>query len=392
MSDQPGPFGLTQEHRALQDVVRRFVDERVTPTVMDREANDEYPADLLPELADIGVLGMCIPEEYGGSDVDYIAYALVFEELARGWMGLASVVGSSTSGSYLIAQFGTPAQKSRYLPDLAAGRRVSGIALTEPEVGSDLKNVRMTARREGDVYIVNGTKTLITQARHASPLPTMVVTDPTVSPSHRGGMSLLLVEPGSPGYGVSRDIKKLGHRGLELCELVFDDAEVPADALLGGREGNGFQQMMSALDRGRIYMAAASTGIARACLEAAATYANQRVAFGAPIADHQAVQLRLARTATNVEASRLLTLSAAAKTQADGAARTETAMAKVFASEICVEAAMDAMRVHGGYGFTAEFPIERYYRDAALMPIGEGMNDILLFAVAADVLRKNRPV
>jgi alkylation response protein AidB-like acyl-CoA dehydrogenase len=378
--------GLTDDHHSLRDTVRQFVDRRVVPTAMRREQADEYPADLLPEMAALGIMGMSVPEEYGGSDVDYVSYGLVFEELARGWMGLASVVGSSASGAYLISQFGTDAQKNEYLPGLAAGERTSGIAMTEPSVGSDLKNIRLTAVRDGDNYVLNGTKTMITQARHASPLVVMVRTDPTAQPPHRGGMSLLLIEQTDVGYSVGKDMKKLGHKGLELCELSFEDAIVPADRLLGTTEGQGFYQMMSALDRGRIYMAGASIGIARASLEAATKYATERQAFGQRIGDFQAVKLKLANMALRIDASRLLMINASARTQLDGRASVESAMAKVFASETCIEASLEAMRIHGGYGYTTEFAVERFYRDAPLMAIGEGMNDILMLSVADSLL------
>jgi alkylation response protein AidB-like acyl-CoA dehydrogenase len=378
-------LGLTEDHEALRRVVRDFVDERVVPTAMEREAADEYPADLLPEMAELGIMGMSVPEEYGGSDVDYISYALVFEELARGWMGLASVVGSSASGAFLIGRYGTEEQKQKYLPELAAGQRTSGIAMTEPAVGSDLKNLRTTAVREGDTYVVNGTKTMITQARHAAPMLTLVRTDPAAVPAHRG-MSLVLVEQGIPGFAIGRDIKKLGHKGLELCELNFDNAELPAAQLLGDVEGQGFYQMMSALDRGRLYMAGASIGIARASLEAATRYAKEREAFGQLIGDYQAIKLKLANMALKIDAARLLTINAATKTQLEGRASVESGMAKVFASETAVESAMESMRIHGGYGFTTEFPVERYYRDAPLMVIGEGMNDILMLQVADSLL------
>jgi alkylation response protein AidB-like acyl-CoA dehydrogenase len=305
-------------------------------------------------------------------------------------MGLASVVSSSASGAFLIARYGTQQQKDTYLPGLATGTRTSGIAMTEPAAGSDLKNIRLTARRDGDSYIVNGTKTMITQARHAAPLVVMVRTDPTAEPPHRGGMSLMLVELETPGYTIGRDIKKLGHKGLELCEITFDNATVPVGQLLGDVEGQGFYQMMSALDRGRIYMAGASIGIARASLEAALRYAKEREAFGHPIADYQAVKLKLANMALRIDAARLLTINAAAKTQAEGRASAESAMAKVFASETCIDASLEAMRIHGGYGYTAEFPIERFYRDAPLMAIGEGMNDILMLSVADGLLAQIR--
>lgn len=386
---------LTDEHRALRDAVRRFVDDHVVPTVMRREREAEYPADLLPLLGELGVLGMSVPAEHGGSEVDLVGYALVFEELARGWMGLASVVGSSTPAAWLVARYGTPEQKDRYLPALACGAATGAMAMTEPSAGSDLRSIRMTARLDGDHYRVDGTKTMITHARHAAPLVLLVRTDPAADPPHHG-MSLLLVDRDTPGYTIGRDIGKLGHKGVELNELVLDGARVPAGRLLGGVEGRGFHQIMSALDRGRIYMAAASVGIARAALEAALAYTAQREQFGRVIADHQAVRLTLARMSTDVQAARLLTLDAAA--QLDEAARPQAApqrrgrasaacaMAKVFASEVAIRAATDAMRLHGGYGFTTEFPVERYYRDAPLMAIGEGMNDILLLTVADSLL------
>jgi alkylation response protein AidB-like acyl-CoA dehydrogenase len=382
VSDVPG---LTADHCALREVVRRFVERDVLPTVAERERADVYPSDLLPTLAELGVLGMSIPEEYGGSELDLVGYALVFEELARGWMGLASIVGSSGSGSWLLATYGTEEQRRRFLPDLSAGRRVSGIALTEPTTGSDLKAVKLQATRRGDHYVVTGTKTMITQARHADPLVVLTVTDPAATPPHRG-MSLLLVEQGTPGRSISTDIGKLGHRGVELCEVVFDEAQIPATNLLGEAEGRGLAQMLSALDRGRIYMAAASVGIARASLEAATRYASERETFGKPIGQHQAVKLKLARMAIAVSASRLLTLDAARRIDRDGRASSEAAMAKVLASETAIECSMDAMRILGGYGFTVDFPVERYYRDAPLMAIGEGTNEILQLLVADHLL------
>ena len=378
-------FAITEEHEALRDVVRQFVNTHVIPTASERDTRDEYPEDLLPGLAGLGVMGMSIPEEFGGSHVDMISYALAFEELARGWMGLASVVGSSASGAWLIAEYGTDAQKQEYLPELARGRRTSGIALTEPSAGSDLKAIRLAAKRADDHYLVSGSKTMITHARHASPLVVLVRTDTTGEIAHRG-MSLLLVEPGTAGYTIGRDLSKLGHKGVELCELQFDKARVPVGNLLGDVEGQGFYQMMSALDRGRIYMAGAATGIARASLEAAAQYAREREAFGQPIGNFQAIKLKLAQMSTNIEAARLLTLNAARLIQAEGRASTEAAMAKVFAAETAIGASLDAMRILGGYGYTTEFPVERYFRDAPLMAIGEGTNEILQLLIADGVL------
>lgn len=381
-------LGITDEQRALRDVVREFVDKRVVPTAAEREAGNEYPADLLPELGALGVMGMSIPEEYGGSDVDYVSYGLVYEELARGWMGLASVVGSSSPAAWLIARYGRADQKARYLPALASGAATSAMAMTEPSAGSDLKNLKMTALRDGDAYVLNGAKTMITHARHATPLVVLVRTDVEAEPAHRG-MSLLLVDLDTPGYTISRDIGKLGQKGPELCELSFDNAVVGELALIGEVEGQGFYQMMSALDRGRIYIAGASIGIARAALEAAVRYSAEREAFGSKLSDFQAVKLRLARMAMDIEAARLLMINAAVKTQMEGRASAESSMAKVFASEIAVTATLDAMRIHGGYGYTTEFPIERYYRDVTLNVIGEGANDVLMLTVA-DALLGNR--
>lgn len=383
MSDQTE---LSADRLALRAVVRRFVEREVLPTVAERERNATYPDDMLPALADMGVLGMSIPVEYGGSDLDMVSFALVFEELARGWMGLASVVGSSGSGGWLIARYGTADQRAMYLPELAAGQRMSGIALTEPATGSNLKAITMTAIRDGNHYVVSGTKTMITQARHADPLVVLAVTDPSATPVHHG-MSLLLVERQTPGCLIS-DIGKLGHKGVELCEVSFDEARVPTSQLLGDVEGQGLSQMLSALDRGRIYMAAASVGIARACLESAARYATQREAFGKVIAQHQAVQLKLAQMSIRIRASRLLTHDAARTIDSGQAGSEGAAMAKVFASETAIECAMEAMRVLGGYGFTLDFPIERYYRDAPLMAIGEGTNEILQLLIADHVIKE----
>jgi alkylation response protein AidB-like acyl-CoA dehydrogenase len=377
---------LEPEHIAIREAVWTFVEREVVPTAAARERADEYPADLLPALAELGVLGMTIPAEMGGSGLDLVAFALVFEELARGWMGLASVVGSSASGAWLIARYGTDAQRARYLAGLAAGQRMSGIALTEPSAGTDLKAVKLAATRRGDDYVVSGTKTMITQAAHADPLLVLAVTDTGASPRHHG-MSLLAVDRDTPGCSVTSTIGKLGHRGVELCEVTFDGACVPAENLLGGEEGRGLHQMLSALDRGRIYMAASSVGIARASLESAARYSIEREAFGKQIAQHQAIKLKLADMTIRVEAARALTLDAARMLDGGGPAGAQAAMAKVFASETAIHCSMEAMRVLGGYGFTIDFPVERYYRDAPLMAIGEGTNEILQLLVADHLLR-----
>ncbi|MBT2554184.1 acyl-CoA dehydrogenase family protein [Arthrobacter sp. ISL-5] len=381
--------GLTEDHVALRNMVKDFVDQRVVPTASEREEKNEYPADLIPELAELGMFGITISDEFGGSDMDYVSYGLIFEELARGWMALASLVYTTSSGGYLINNFGTQEQKQRFLPDIVAGKRMSGIAITEPSTGSDVKKIKLTARREGENYILNGSKIFITHARHADPLVVLVKTDPTIEPAHRGGLSLMLVEQNTPGVRYGSDYDKLGHRGLELCEVIFEDAVVPRSNLLGSEEGKGFYQMMGALDRGRIYMAGASTGIARASLEHALSYAKQRETFGKAIGEHQAIQIKLADMATKVEAARLLYINAALKTDVDGRASAESGMAKIFATEISVEVAYDAMRILGGYGYIKEFPVERYLRDAQLMPIGEGTNEILRVVLAKQLLSES---
>ncbi len=370
--------------------MRRFVEREVLPVVAERERADDYPGDLLPALAALGVLGMSIPEEHGGSAVDLVGYALVFEELARGWMGLASVVGSSQSGCWLLARFGTDDQRQRFLPDLAAGRRMSGIALTEPATGSDLKAITLRAERRGDAYVVNGTKTMITQARHADPLVVLAVTDPTVTPAHRG-MSLLLVEQGTPGWTVGRDITKLGHKGVELCELAFDDAVVPAANLLGGDRG-----LRALPDAGRARPRPHLHGRrqrrhrpGRARGARPATRPSGRPSARS-IGEHQAIKLKLAGMAIRVRAARLLTHAAAARIDREGRARSDAAMAKVFASETAIECSLEAMRVLGGYGYTTDFPVERLYRDAPLMAIGEGTNEILQLLIADELLAAAR--
>ncbi len=387
MADKFLPTGLTDEHVALRDMVRDFVDRRVIPIASELEKKNEYPDDLIDELASIGMFGICVSEEYGGSDVDYVSYGLIFEELARGWMALASLVYTTSSVAYLISTYGTDEQKQRFLPDIVAGKRMGAMALTEPSVGSDLKNLATTAVRDGEHYRVNGNKIFITHARHGNPIALMVKTDPTVEPAHRGGISLLLIEQGTEGFSFGSDFDKLGHRGLELCDLRFDDAIVPASNLLGVDEGKGFYQMMGALDRGRIYMAAASTGMARATLETAIEYAKQREAFGSPIAQHQAIQLKISNMWMSINASRLMYIDAARITDATGRASVESGAAKVFATEAGLAATYDAMQVLGGYGYVSDFTIERHFRDSALMPIGEGTNDIIRIAMAKDLLK-----
>jgi alkylation response protein AidB-like acyl-CoA dehydrogenase len=322
-----------------------------------------------------------IPEEYGGLAADMVSLAIVFEEISKGWMGVAGIIGSHSLSCWMISRFGTDDQKSRYLPELAAGTRRTGIALTEPGAGSDLQGIQTSARRDGDYYVINGRKTWITNARHADPLPVLVKTNPAARPAH-AGMSVLLVDAGTPGFEIVRDLPKLGYRGPETCELTLDDVRVPASALLGDREGRGLQQVLGALETGRINVAARAVGVAQEAYDQALRYAGQREAFGQKISGFQAVQLKLADMAMKLQAARLMTYWAAS--QADAGKRTdlESGMAKVYASEVAMECAIDAMQVHGGYGYSREFTVERLYRDAPLMVIGEGTNDVLRTVIA----------
>jgi alkylation response protein AidB-like acyl-CoA dehydrogenase len=338
----------------------------------------------------MGLFGLTVPEEFGGLAVDAVSFAITFEEISRGWMGVAGTIGSHSLACWMIAQNGTPDQKSRYLPRLATGELRTGIGLTEPEAGSDLQGIRTRAVRDGDAYVVTGSKTWITNARHAGMIPLLVKTDPTADPRHRG-MSVLLVDTDSPGFTVSKDIPKLGYKGTESCELTLEQVRVPVENLLGGVEGRGMQQVLSALETGRINIAARAVGIAQIAFERAAAYSKEREAFGKPIGEFQAIQLKLADMVTEITAARLLTYWAAAKMDRGERADTESGMAKLFASEVAIKVSLDAMRIHGGYGYSKEYEVERYYRDAPLMAIGEGTNDILRTIIAKALLRGEIP-
>jgi alkylation response protein AidB-like acyl-CoA dehydrogenase len=380
-------FELNAEHKALQATLRDFVRRSIAPVAREWEHTGRYPEEIVDEMRAMGLFGMLVPEEHGGIGVDAVSYAVVFEEISRGWMGVAGILGSHSLSTLLLARYGTEAQKRRWLPDLASGARRSGIALTEPGAGSDLQGIATVARRDGDAYVVRGTKVWITNARHADPLPVLVKTDPAAQPRHRG-MSILMVEAGTPGFAVGRDMGKLGYKGTESCEVTFDDARVPADALLGAVEGSGLKQALSVLEFGRINIGARSVGVAQAALDRSVEYAKQRHAFGKPIGEFQAIQLKLADMATEVQAARLLVWWAATRADSGRRADAETGMAKLFASEIAIRSALAAMRIHGGYGYSTEFDIERLYRDAPLMAIGEGTNDILRTIIARDLLRE----
>jgi alkylation response protein AidB-like acyl-CoA dehydrogenase len=378
-------FTLSPEQDSFRKMLRDFVQREIEPVAREWELSGRYPTEIVEQMKAMGLFGLLVPPEYGGAGADFVSFALTFEEIARGWMGVAGTLGSHSIACWLIARYGTNDQKNTFLPDLATGKRRSGIALTEAQAGSDLQGIRTTARRDGDHYVVNGSKMWITNARYANPLPTLVKTDPNTTPAHKG-MSVLLVEATLPGFSVSRDIPKVGYKGTESCEVVFDNVKVPVECLLGGIEGRGMQQVLSALETGRINVAARALGVAQASYDKALSYSKQREAFGQPISAFQAIQLKLADMATEIQASRLLTYWAASKLDRGERADLESSMAKLFASEVALKASLESMRIHGGYGYSSEFEVERYYRDAPLMAIGEGTSDILRMVIAKQLI------
>lgn len=365
---------LNPDEADIVTVVHDWVESSVRPVARDLEHANTYPAELIETMKQLGVYGLVIPQAYGGSEVSTACFALVTEELARGWMSLAGAMGGHSVVARLITRFGSGEQKETWLPQMATGQVRAAMALTEPAGGSDLQAIRTKAAPAGDGYRLDGVKTWITNARAAGVTAVLCKTDPDAVPASRG-ISIMLAGPG-PGFTVSRDLPKLGYRGVESCELVFDGYMCPADALLGGAEGHGFAQMMDGLELGRIQVAARAVGVARAALEDSLRYAQERETFGQPIWRHQAVGHRLADMATQVEAARLLTTRAAAALDTGRRSDLEAGMAKLFASETCLQVTADAIRVHGGYGYSADFDVERYYRDAPLMVVGEGTNDI----------------
>ncbi|WP_299574825.1 acyl-CoA dehydrogenase family protein [uncultured Williamsia sp.] len=365
---------LSEDERQIVDAVRDWVDKEVLPVVHDLEQSNTYPEDLIEQMKEMGIYGLAIPEPYGEAPVSMPCYAMVTEELARGWMSLSGAMGGHTVVAKLLLAFGTDEQKQHYLPRMATGEIRATMALTEPGGGSDLQAMTTVARREGDDFVINGAKTWISNARRSQVIALLCKTDPAATPKHKG-ISILLVEHG-PGLTVSRDLPKLGYKGVESCELSFDDYRTAGSSVLGGVEGKGFAQMMKGLETGRIQVAARALGVGRAALEAALSYAQDRQSFGKPIWQHQSVGNHLADMATKLTAARQLVLYAAEKFEAGDRCDMEAGMAKLFASEAAMEIAMNAVRVHGGYGYSTEYDVERYFRDAPLMIVGEGTNEI----------------
>ncbi|MEW6268669.1 MAG: acyl-CoA dehydrogenase family protein [Thermodesulfobacteriota bacterium] len=384
-----------QDVQIDQDIitgVRAFVDKEVMPVASELEHRNEYPQALVDRMKQMGLFGATIPEEFGGLGLSVSTYAVIVEELCRGWMSLSGILNTHLMIAYVIRSFGNDEQKRRFLPAMARGEKRAALGLTEAHAGSDAQRIRTVAVKHGDQYVVNGSKMWSTNARTGTMFGLVVKTDPTANPPHKG-ITLLLAEKldaqgkAIPGCTISRDLPKLGYKGVESAEVAFEDFPVPA-ANLVGREGEGFKYVMAGLEVGRVNIAARAVGVAQAALDAALKYSQERETFGKPICEHQAIQLKLADMATKIEAARLLTRSAAAKKDRGERSDVEAGMAKLFASETCHEVALEAMRIHGGYGYSQEFPVERYYRDAPLMIIGEGTNEIQRLVIARGLLAR----
>jgi alkylation response protein AidB-like acyl-CoA dehydrogenase len=381
------PIDLAHDQQLVVATVREFVEREVIPVASDMEHRGDYPHALVETMKQLGLFGLNVPEEYGGNPVDYTTFALVFEELSRGWMALAGIIGSHLVLCDVLLRYGTEQQKGQFLPRLAKGEPRGGICLSEPNAGTDLQSITTSARRDGDVYHVTGSKMWVTNGRHAEIFLLLAKTDPTASPPHRG-MSAFVVEKGAPGLTVGRDIEKLGYKTVETTELHFDHFPVPAANLIGGEEGLGFKQVMTGLEAERINVAARGLGLARAAFEEAIRYAQQRVTFGKPIAQHQSIQIKLAEMATRIEASRLLIYSAAARKERGERCDVEAGMAKLFATETAAEVTMEAMRIMGGNGYSKDFTVERLYRDAPLLVIGGGTNELQRLIIARGLLER----
>ena len=371
----------------IVSMVRDFVRREVEPAAAVHDAEDTVPYELIDRMKALGLFGITIPEQYGGMGLDYTTFAMIFEEISKGYMALTGALGTHHILAYVLANYGTAEQQGRYLPRLASGELRGGLALTEPGGGSDVGALQTRAVKDGEEYVVNGSKMFITNADSGDAFCLLARTDPDPSIKHRG-LSAFVIEKGDPGFKVGRHLDKLGYRGLDTCELFFEDFRIPADNLIGGAANAGFGQVMSGLETGRINVAARAVGVAQAALDASMRYIQQRETFGVAISQHQAIQLKIADMATKIQAARLLVYDAAAKKDSGERIDLESGMAKLFASEVCGEVAMEAMRIHGGYGYTKDFPVERYYRDAPLMIIGEGTNEIMRLVIARQLLRR----
>jgi alkylation response protein AidB-like acyl-CoA dehydrogenase len=375
------------QERLILDSVARFLAREVRPHVHSLEHDDIWPADIVEGMKQLGLFGATISAEYGGLGLSTSTYAKIVEQVSTVWMSLAGIFNSHLIMAAAVERFGTPAQKEEFLPRFATGDLRGGLALTEPDCGTDLQAIRTVARRDGDEYVINGTKTWISNGIHGQIFALLVKTDPAAEPRHRG-MSLFLAEKG-PGFTVGRKLEKLGYKGIDSAELIFGSYRVPADRLIGGVEGRGLQQALGGLELGRINVAARGVGVAQAALDEAIAYSQIRKTFGKPICEHQAIQLKLADMATQVRAARLLVEDAARAYDKCERCDMEAGMAKLFASEAAINVSLEAMRIHGGYGYSKEFTVERLYRDAPLLVIGEGTNELQRIIIARQLIQRN---
>ncbi|GAA4250316.1 acyl-CoA dehydrogenase [Azospirillum formosense] len=376
-----------EQERLILDSVDRFLDRHVRPVALKLEHDDAYPDEIVERMKELGLFGATIPEEYGGLGLRPSTYAKMIERISSVWMSLSGIINSHLIMAFIVTKTGTEEQKAAFLPRFATGELRGGLALTEPDCGTDLQAIRTVAKRDGDDYVINGSKTWITNGIQGSCFALLVKTDPTAQPRHKG-MTMFLAEKG-PGFKVSRKLEKLGYKGIDSAELVFEDYRVPADRLIGGVEGRGMACAISGLELGRVNVAARGVGVAQAALDESVKYSQQRKTFGKPIHEHQAVAMKLADMATRVSAARLLVQQAAKALDRGERCDYEAGMAKLFASEAAVENSLDAMRIHGGYGYSKEFVVERLYRDAPLLCIGEGTNEIQRIIIAKRLIEQN---
>jgi alkylation response protein AidB-like acyl-CoA dehydrogenase len=392
----------TDEQKAICEMVRQFADEQIIPNAAHYDHEDSFPEPIVEQMKELGLFGVTIPEEYGGMGLDLTTYAMIVEELSRGWISISGIVNTHFIGSYLLMKFGSEEQKQKYLPRMATGEIRAAFSLSEPEVGSDVQAIKTSAKKTDDgAYEINGQKMWVTNGLRSTLVFTLVKTDPSAEPKYKGMTCFICEkEPGvaentgaHAGLTVPPQIKKMGYKGVESTELVFDGYKTPADSILGGEEaglGKGFVQMMDALEVGRVNVAARGVGIAQRALELALRYSQERKTFGKPIAQHQAIQFKLADMATQVDAARLLTARAARLKDAGERSDLEAGMAKLFASEagrFCVE---ECLRIHGGYGYSKEYEIERLYRDAPLLLIGEGTSEIQRMVIGRKLLQRHK--
>ncbi len=371
----------------ILDAISRWLERDVRAKVHALEHDDVYPEEMVEQMKELGLFGATIPQAYGGLGLPASTYAKIVARIAEVWMSLTGIFNSHLIMAAAVARFGTEAQKLRFLPKFASGEVRGGLALTEPDCGTDLQAIRTRAVRSGDHYVVNGTKTWISNGIQGTCFALLVKTDPAAQPRHKG-MSLLLAEK-RDGFRVSKKLEKIGYKGIDSAELIFEDYEVPADCLIGGAEGHGFHHAIGGLELGRINVAARGVGVAVAALKDSVAYSQLRKTFGKPICEHQAIQLKLGEMATRCEAARLLVENAARAYDAGERCDMEAGMAKYFASEAALENSIEAMRIHGGYGYSKEFNVERYYRDAPLMCIGEGTNEMQRIIIAKQLIARN---